>query len=226
MESQEPETSTIPAQPPLEEKSSLEELKTPPRTRKVNNTPPPAPVAPWLTFQDLSDDELATPSKSPNTCSPSTPGVSKSKRQCHKTIERSQHTEERDQYSNLFYLEATGATRITKKVKHRLNAASPSVDWPLTPPPVSSEDDDCKLLISYRIHQQTKEFQFALIVYESLAKSCKTRRNLQLEFGEPSTSKTPKTPKTQKNQRTPSASASKSEEQSPRIIDRKRNLRF
>lgn len=218
----------IPSQPSLvkeleTEKIILEEQKTPPRTRKQNNSPPPTPVVPWKKYIDLSDDDLEPGPSSTNSTSSSPPEAPKSKRQCHESIECSQNLE-KDQYSSLLYLKASGSTRVTsQKVKSRVYVSPPSADLLLTPQPISHEDNDCMLSISYRVHQQTEEIQFALMIYEPLIKNIKSRRNLEKEFEEHATNSTQKS-----NIRKPKAStsATKNEDQPTRKIERKRNLRF
>jgi hypothetical protein len=104
-------------------------------------------------------------------------------------------------YSDLKYLEAIGLLRIRRKKKHRgtipelnqsMNQSTEVVNNNETSPSSAFSMaglSDCwerrtKLKISYRINELDKNVQFALILYEHLTKTTRTRRNLLMDFHE------------------------------------------
>jgi hypothetical protein len=100
-------------------------------------------------------------------------------------------------YSDLKYLEAVGVLRQKHNKKHRgvipeLNvsmnqSAEASNANEMTPTTSQSNcwERKTRLKISYRINDTNGQVQFALIVYEHLTRSSRTRRNLMLDFQAP-----------------------------------------
>ncbi|XP_055682703.1 uncharacterized protein LOC129789714 [Lutzomyia longipalpis] len=114
-----------------------------------------------------------------------------------------------DLYTELKYIEAFGSLEMRQRTKHRGVHAAPSTSQSSSTsherlPPDDATDShlvrQTKLNISYRLHRNGKDVQFALIVYENLTKKPTTRRNLINEFGTIEIDKTSKkTPVSKKN---------------------------
>jgi hypothetical protein len=80
---------------------------------------------------------------------------------------------EDSKYSDLFYLETSGAVTIHKAITSTPNAVN------------ENDRRECKLYISYRVNREDEsDIQIALIMYKCNNSNQKTRRNLMLEFEE------------------------------------------
>ncbi|XP_059609482.1 uncharacterized protein LOC132256904 [Phlebotomus argentipes] len=111
-----------------------------------------------------------------------------------------------DLYSELRHIEAFGRLEMVRRTKHRGVHATPSTSHgdslnsshflersDASPEATSSQwVKETKLNISYRLHRNQSDIQFALVVYENLTKRPTTRRNLINEFGSLDVDKTPK----------------------------------
>ncbi|XP_021694738.1 proline-rich receptor-like protein kinase PERK9 isoform X1 [Aedes aegypti] len=153
-------------------------FETPPRLHPVVSELPPLTAGrQFLPFSssDEEDDE-------PPHLTPQSPGPSAEPRQ--------------NIYSELQYLQAIGIVRSSHDLKHRSTRTShhipredTSPSEPATPAitgSAESPDKRTKLKLSYRLHLQTADPQFALIIYEDQTpRSCKVRRNLFCDDPDP-----------------------------------------
>lgn len=119
-----------------------------------------------------------------------------------------------DLYTELKYIEAFGCLEMVPRTKHRGVHTAPSTSYSDSNALTSHFEDRCsgesgsshwtretKLNISYRLHRNQSDIQFALVVYDNLTKRPTTRRNLINEFGSLEFERTPNiSPPRKKNQ--------------------------
>nr|XP_019565647.2 proline-rich receptor-like protein kinase PERK9 [Aedes albopictus] len=155
-------------------------FETPPRLHSAGSEPPPLTAGhQFIPFSSSDEDD----DDGPPQLTPQSPGPSAEPRQ--------------NTYSELQYLEAIGIVRSFHESKHRGTRTShhiprddTSPEEPATPATstdsADSPDKRTKLKLSYRLHRQTADPQFALIIYEDLMhRSSKVRRNLFCDDPDP-----------------------------------------